>query len=202
MIRSTQFVSTLWLAGLLATGAAASADARKVPHPLPAPQVPANLEVPDGYHVDRLAYAAGTQNQICLPGASETGLVWSFLGPQATLFDRHGEQVATHFLSGNPEEDGIARPTWQHSRDTSAVWAKPVASSTDPEFVEAGAVPWLLLEVVGSAAGPEDGTRLSETSYIQRIDTAGGLTPAGGCTPLGAKKFVPYSAVYVFYQAD
>lgn len=202
MIRSTKSLSTLLLAGLIAAGAASPAAARNGHHQVPPPLVPANLEVPDGYHVDRIAYAAGTQNQICLPGASETGLVWSFLGPQATLFDRHGAQVATHYLSGNPEEDGTARPTWQHSRDTSAVWAKPVASSTDPEFVEAGAVPWLLLEVVGSVAGPEDGARLSETSYIQRIDTAGGLTPAGGCTPLGAKKFVPYSAVYVFYRAD
>jgi len=69
-------------------------------------------------------------------------------GPQATLFNEHGQQVITHFLSPNPDEAGTARATWQHSRDTSAVWARAIASSSDPAFVAPGAIPWLLLELV------------------------------------------------------
>jgi hypothetical protein len=88
------------------------------------------------------------------------------------------------------------------SKDTSAVWAEPIASSTDPDFVEAGAVPWLLRHVVGAEAGPAGGHRLSETTYIQRVATSGGLTPAGACHVPGAKLFVPYTADYVFYRAD
>ena len=204
----TASTKNLLLAGLIAAatlGPVAPAHAHGKGHgddDVVAPAVPANLEVPAGHHAYRIARARGTQNQVCLPGASETGLVWSFFGPQATLYDDRDEQIATHFLSANPFEDGKGRPTWQHSKDTSAVWAEPIASATDPDFVEAGAVPWLLLHVVGAEAGPAGGHKLSETTYIQRVATTGGLTPAGACYVPGAKLFVPYTADYVFYKAD
>src|SRR5690606_19600046 len=123
-----------------------------------------------GYKLYRVDHAVGTQNYICLPSTSEPGVAWSAIGPQATLFDRHGRQVATHFLSANPDEPEILRPTWQHSGDTSAVWAKPVATSTDPSFVAPDAVPWLLLEVVGRREGLRGRARLTWTSYIQRVN--------------------------------
>ena len=41
----------------------------------------------------------------------------------ATLFDAKGGQILTHFLSPNPSENATPRAAWQHSRDTSAVWA-------------------------------------------------------------------------------
>ncbi len=200
----------LLLAGLIAAatlGPVAPAHAHGNGHghgddDVVAPAVPANLEVPAGHRPYLIARASGTQNQICLPGTSETGLVWSFFGPQATLLSDRDEQIATHFLSANPYEDGKGRPTWQHSKDSSAVWAEPIASSADPAFVEAGAVPWLLLHVVGAETGPTGGRKLSRTTYIQRVATTGGLTPAGACYVLGAKTFVPYTADYVFYKAD
>ena len=48
----------------------------------------------------------------------------------------------------------MPRATWQDSRDTSAVWAKAIQTSSDPNFVKPGAIPWLLLEVVGLEHGP------------------------------------------------
>ncbi len=165
------------------------------------PAVPAALEVTDGSRPFLVVHAVGTQNQVCLPRTSGPGLAWTFFGPQASLFDEGSRQLLTHFLSANPSEGGTARPTWQHSRDSSAVWAQPVASSSDPDFVAPGAVPWLLLRVVGTEDGPTGGDRVTETTFIQRVNTSGGVTPAGDCPAVGAKLFVPYTADYVFYRA-
>ena len=69
-----------------------------------------------------------------------------------------------------------AEGTWQSSIDTSAVWAKKIGESVDPKYVAPNSIPWFLLEVVGSKPGPTGGSILSRTSYIQRINTAGGTT--------------------------
>ena len=112
-------------------------------------------------------------------------------------------QVATHFLSPNPIEGGAARATWQHSADTSRVWAAAIASSTDAAFVAPGAIPWLLLKVVGQQGGPGGGTTLSGALFIQRTNTAGGQAPPTGCKTaqdVGRKALVPYETDYVFYR--
>lgn len=190
------------IAGLLALGTSLPAAAERGPGCPTPPPVPANLEVPAGHRPYLAVHATGTQNYVCLPGASSTGLVWTFYGPQATGFDGRDGQVMTHYLSANPVEGGTARPTWQHSRDSSAVWARPIASSTDPDYVEPGAVAWLLLEAVGTENGPNGGRRLAPTTYIQRVETSGGVAPADGCTTLGAKLFVPYETDYFFFRAE
>lgn len=164
------------------------------------PVVPANLTVPSGYAPFMIGHADGTQNYSCLP--SGNGFAWTLYGPQATLFDDDGKQLTTHFLSPNPDESGALRPTWQDSRDTSRVWGVVVDSSTDPAFVAPGSIAWLLLRVVGSeyGSGPD---KLASTVYIQRINTAGGVAPAAGCSrkaDIGKKALVPYTTDYVFYQ--
>jgi hypothetical protein len=165
------------------------------------PPVPANLEVPAGAEAFLAAQATGTQNYICLP--TGTGVSWAFLGPQATLFNADAEQIATHFLSPNPDETGTPRATWQHSRDTSAVWAVGIASSTDSDYVAPGAIPWLLLEVTGAEYGPPFGDKLAGTRFIQRVNTAGGAAPAAGCSSsgdIGRKALVAYTTDYIFYR--
>jgi hypothetical protein len=168
------------------------------------PQVPSNLEPPAGHVVYLEARAYGTQNYICLQTA--TGLGWRFLGPQATLFlpdEVFPQQIATHFLSANPKEHGTPRPTWQSSSDSSLVWGRVAASSTDAAYVSPGAIPWLLVEAAGSAHGPTRGSQLSRTSYILRVNTAGGIAPVSGCsTPehIGALALVPYSTDYFFFS--
>ena len=57
---------------------------------------------------------------------------------------------------------------------------KPGHSSTDPAFVEPGAIPWLLVTKVGVQNGPTGGDWLSATTFIQRVNTHGGLAPATG----------------------
>jgi hypothetical protein len=174
-----------------------------LPQPVHANPVPKNIKVPAGNTVFLEGRAVGTQNYICLPSGS--GVAWTFFGPQATLFNDLDEQVITHFLSPNPYEDGTLRATWQHSQDTSTIWARAIASSSHPGFVAAGAIPWLLLEVVGAEDGPTGGDTLTATTFIQRLNTFGGVAPSTGCTlstDVGKKALVPYEADYVFYKAD
>lgn len=169
---------------------------------LDVPPVPPNLEVPAGHVAYLTTRAFGTQNYVCLPTAS--GPAWKFLGPQATLYrPAHGtphRQVTTHFLAPNPAEGGVARPSWQHSLDSSHVWGRPVAASSDDAYVEAGAIPWLLVEAVGATPGPTGGRGLSRTTYIQRLRTSGGVAPDTDCE-VGIVAMVPYSTDYVFYRA-
>jgi hypothetical protein len=165
------------------------------------PAVPSSLSVPDGYTAFAIGRATGTQNYICMP--SGKNVAWTFLGPQATLFGSDGDQFMTHYLSPNPDENNTARATWRHSRDTSTVWAVAIASYSSPDYVEAGAIPWLLLRVVGSENGPTFGDRLSSTAYIQRVNTSGGVAPASGCrssVDVGKRAMVPYTTDYVFYR--
>ena len=190
----------LLVASMVAMGALTAAGALRADGGIHPPQVPANLEVPAGNQAYLMTHATGTQNYVCLPRSSGAGMGWAFLGPQATGFNDRGEQLLTHYLSNNPFENGVLRPTWQHSRDTSAVWAEPIRSSTDPAYVEPGAVAWLLLELRGADHGPTGGDRLASTTFIQRVNTSGGVAPASDCLQLGAKLFVPYETDYVFYR--
>ena len=196
LIRSV--VMALVLAGLPLAAAAQS--------PIEVPPVPTNLEVPEGNTLFLAARAVGTQNYICVTGA-KNAVRWLFLGPQATLFIDSGggvpQQVTTHFLSFNPEE-GLARPTWQHSVDTSRVWARVKSSSTDATYVAPGAIPWLLLEKAGTELGPSGGGLLAQTTFIQRLNTSGGIAPLTGCANddhIGSVALVPYTTDYFFYRA-
>jgi hypothetical protein len=165
------------------------------------PPVPDNLQVPAGNKVSFLGHAFGTQNYICLPSGS--AFIWTLFTPQATLFDDHDRQVTTHFFSPNPDENGIVRAAWQHSRDTSAVWGRAIASSSDGNFVAPGAIPWLLIQVVGAEDGPTGGDRLTAATFIHRLNTVGGIAPSSGCalsTDVGKTAFMPYTADYFFYK--
>ncbi|MCX6047954.1 MAG: DUF3455 domain-containing protein [Chloroflexi bacterium] len=171
-------------------------------HDLKPPPVPANITVPAGNKLFFVGHAVGTQNYICLPAG--TGVKFTLFTPQATLFNDR-EQATTHYFSPNPVEGGTIRATWQHSKDTSTVWGKVADgnSSTDPAFVATDAIPWLLVTAVGAQTGPTGGDKLTVTSFIQRLNTAGGNAPATGCTGLtdvGNKGFVPYTADYFFYK--
>jgi hypothetical protein len=179
-----------------------------VAHPQPVhadrvrrPRVPADLKVDPAYKAFLEGHATGSQNYICLP--SGTSFAWTLFTPQATLFEDNENQIITHFLSANPLEGGVARATWLHSKDSSAVWAVATDIYTLPDFVAPGAIPWLKLHAVGAQDGPNGGDKLTPAVFIQRINTAGGLAPTTGCaqvTDVGRKALVPYAADYVFYK--
>jgi hypothetical protein len=167
------------------------------------PAVPANIAVEAGNEVYFEGHGVGTQNYVCLP--SGTGVAFKLFTPQATLFSDDDKQLTTHFFGPDPLENGVIRVAWE-ARDTSTVWGqvKPGNSSTDSAFVAPGAVAWLLVTAVGSQDGPNGGDTLTHTTFIQRLNTAGGLAPSVGCTSsadVGNQAFVPYSADYYFFKA-
>jgi hypothetical protein len=198
--------ASLFLAALFAspTPAQAQPSAR-----IDVPPVPLVLEVEAGNSVFMQGHAIGTQNYICVLTAAGT-MDWTFVGPGATLFlTFNGDPVrqnATHYFSANPQEANTLRPTWQHSVDSSRVWGGPSPKmSSDPNFVEAGAIPWLLVKVAGQEVGPTGGSILTQTTFIHRLNTSGGSKPTTGCSQtnhIGDLKFVPYVADYYFYRQD
>jgi hypothetical protein len=181
------------------------------------PDVPPNLRVEDGSHAFLVGHAHGTQNYVCAPSAtSNPGVAYVLFTPEATLFNDDGDQLITHFFSPNPDPDdpntsaavvadGAIRATWIHSRDGSSVWAK---LHTDAKGVigsftpDKSAVPWLLLDRVGTEDGLTGGNILSKTTQVQRLNTTGGVPPEEGCgspSDLGHQAFVSYTADYFFY---
>jgi len=176
------------------------------PPPLPAGMAP----VPAGNELFLGTHAAGTQNYVCQP--SGAGVAYVLFTPQATLSGEDGVQVITHFNSPNPDEpnadpkvvapQGTIRATWQF-KDTSRVWAK-VHQPDGAVTVDKDAIAWLLLDAVGHQSGPTGGDKLKETTFVQRLNTTGGLAPKTGCsslTDVGNKAFVPYTADYFFYKS-
>ena len=165
------------------------------------PRVPNEIRVPPGNEAFLKGHGVGTQNYICLP--SDDGFAFKLFTPEATLFDGFKKQIITHFFSPNPAEDGKIRVTWQHSTDTSIVWGGTAIPSTDPKFVAEDAIAWLLVPKAAVEVGPTGGGTLTAVTFIQRLNTSGGLAPleeCAGLSDLGKEKFVPYEADYFFYR--
>jgi len=206
MIRRLAVSTHRWMASRVLAAAGVSALGLAVPAAAAGPAQPAlpAVLIPDGATPYLRTHAVGTQNYICL--ATGSGLAWRFIGPQATLFVtlfKFEQQLTTHFLSPNPDEAGILRATWQASFDSSRVWAQARQVVDDPAVIGTGNIPWLLLQRVGARPGPAGGSLLSQATWIQRVNTVGGVAPAAGCsqsTDTGAMALVPYSTDYVFLR--
>jgi hypothetical protein len=178
------------------------------------PTVPPNLQVEAGNKAFLKGEATGTQNYVCVPSAaSPTGVAYALFTPEATLFsDDDGGQIITHFFSPNPDPrdpntnpavvapGGAIRATWVHSQDGSSIWAK--LHTNGAAIVDQNSIAWLLLDAVGVEDGPTGGDILAKTTFVQRVNTTGGLAPKTGCgSPgdLGHQAFIPYTADYFFY---
>jgi hypothetical protein len=137
--------------------------------------VPDIIKVPAGNKKIAEMSARGVQTYQCTNGA------WVFVQPDAILRD-HGRAEVLHSKG----------PVWTSTRDGSSVTAAAQASSPVP-----GAIPELLLKATGNR-GPGV---FAGVTYIQRLDTRGGVTPSGACTE-GATASVPYTANYAFWVAE
>jgi hypothetical protein len=138
---------------------------------------PAALKVPDGNRLTGVLAADGVQTYTCADGA------WKLLEPAATLRAEKGRAQRTVALHSRG-------PVWVSTVDGSAVNAAAVASSP-----RTGTIPELLLRATATR-----GTGVfAGVSYIQRLDTRGGVAPTAACT--GTDQIsVPYSATYAFYK--
>lgn len=138
-----------------------------------------NLAVPAGNKVSARLFAAGTQNYMW------NNTTWYFVGPTADLSaDAGGNSLLGIHYAG---------PTWV-SNSGSGVVGRLVDKCT----VDANSIPWLLLSAV-SSRGPGI---FEGTTFIQRINTVGGNAPTTPGAAYGEMARVPYTAEYVFYQAQ
>ena len=140
-----------------------------------AAHVPDAIQVDNGHKPYLQAHAVGVPIYGC------TAAGWALVAPRAALYD-HGRLVATHF----------AGPTWR-AKDGSTVKATKVAG-----VPVAGTIDWLKLQAVETTPG-----RFGRTSFIQRINTTGGLAPAASqCTAetIGVQREIPYTADYRFFK--
>ncbi len=149
--------------------------------------IPPEIAVPAGNQIVLIARGFGSQDYECRADASGA-LAWTFRAPQALLFADDGTLVARHF--GGIDVDLPAGVYWQSTLDGSRVHSGRVVAVPNP-----GAIPLLRVEAADHAG---EGI-FADVSFIQRLDTVGGVGPTGACPRAGLLRIVPYSATYVFY---
>lgn len=145
--------------------------------------LPEPVRVPAGQKMTMVATGVGQITYECrekkdMAGAHE----WAFVGPVATLFGADRKPVGKYY----------AGPTWE-ANDGSKVTGKQLAVAP----AAPGSIPLQLVKAEpASGAGAMNGV-----SYIQRVNTKGGVAPAAACdaTSKGRREQVAYEADYVFY---
>jgi Protein of unknown function (DUF3455) len=137
------------------------------------------LRVEAGNRVALHAYAEGVQIY------RWNGTSWTFIAPDAQLFpddDAQTQVFGIHYVG----------PTWESTSGSSVRGALDDLCVSDPN-----ALPWLRLRAV-SSEGP--GLFLG-TTFIQRLNTVGGIAPTFSGSVVGEEARVPYTADYYFYKA-
>ena len=124
--------------------------------------------------------ATGVQVYECRAGSNGAAPSWTFVAPEAVLFDESGQRAGDHG----------AGPYWalaDGSRIVGSVRGRADAPRAD-------AIPWLLLETRNTGVAG----RLAAVHRVQRVQTEGGLAPATGCDTqrAGTRVRVPYRADY------
>ncbi|MFL6468653.1 MAG: DUF3455 domain-containing protein [Pyrinomonadaceae bacterium] len=145
------------------------------------PELPAacsELQVDAGNKLAFHVYATGSQIY------RWTGTAWVLFAPDAKLYVNENYQglVGTHF----------GGPTWKSNSGSSVVAARVKDCLPDTN-----AIAWLKLQTV-VAEGPGI---FSRVTFIQRVNTVGGLKPTSPGSFVGDEVKVPYTAEYYFYRA-
>lgn len=140
--------------------------------------VPSSLQPPAGNVLTAEFLGRGVQVYQC----STVG-TWVFLEPAANLL---GYDTVTGSIQTAIHYKG---PTWQSTTDGSLVQGTTIAS-----VPVTGSIPELLLQATANQGPGIFGT----VTYINRLDTTGGVAPTTSCTT-GQTDGVPYTATYLFY---
>ena len=148
------------------------------------PTVPETIAVPPGSVLLFSREAKGVQTYECQNSQ------WVFHAPRALLFDPQSYQpTGIHY--GGVDRGLTPGPWWESVADGSRIRGGRALSAPSPN---ADSIPQLRLEVL-----ERYGTGVfSPVSYIQRLNTVGGVGPTGECQT-GAQREVPYTADYYFY---
>ena len=154
-----------------------------------APMVDPAITVPNGHQLVMSALGSGDLTYECkAKAAMPDTFEWSFVGPVAGLTDKNGIAVGKYY----------GGPTWE-SNDGSRVTGKQLAVVPG----NPGSIPLQLVKTNGGTGTGAMGA-MSDISYIQRLNTVGGIAPTDNCSNdnLGAKKMVKYQADYLFYKPN
>ena len=146
--------------------------------------VPAPVQPPSGQKAAMTWTGTGELTYECRAKADNMSMFeWGFVGPDAKLADAKSKAAMGKYYAG---------PTWE-AADGGKITGKQVAVAP----ASAGNIPFQLVKTE-----PGSGS-LKDVTYIQRVNTKGGVAPADPCNASvkGLKKTVPYSADYVFYKA-
>ena len=131
-----------------------------------------------------MLHAEGVHVFECKPLAADPSrFAWAFSGPDATLYD-----------GGRPVARNAAENVFEAITDRSSVSAA-IRSHQDGGPSN---LPWLLLR---ARSTPDDGLFARVTS-LQRVNTAGGVAPVGGCDAdnAGKEARAAFTADYYFYR--
>jgi len=146
--------------------------------------VPEAVRPPPGHKMSLHTVGVGEITYECrVKTGSSDAYDWAFVAPVATLSDVNKQAVGKYY----------AGPTWE-ANDGSKVSGKQVAVAP----ASAGSIPLQLVK-----AEPASGTgTMNGVTYIQRLNTKGGVAPTDACSAssAGARKQVSYQADYVFYK--
>jgi len=152
--------------------------------------IPASVDLPtnapNGNARVATFYAVGVQKYKAqeIAGSSPVAYQWTFVAPQADLYDATNKKVGNH----------SAGPTWQLSAADSVFGQAYTPPRTAPGG-DAGSIDWLLLM-------PKEGKSptgiFADVSYVQRIATKGGKAPTVPPTAATDVVEVGYTAVYRF----
>lgn len=135
-------------------------------------QVPDTIQPPVGNKRIAEMDARGVQTYQCTNG------VFTFQQPDAILT-----------ANGKPQILHTAGPIWTSVVDGSTVGGTVVGTAPSPNAIAQ------LLLAGHKVRGPG---LLADVTFIQRLDTTGGLAPTGACVE-GTTASVPYTATYTFW---
>src|SRR5215813_3768852 len=126
------------------------------------PELPAqcaSIQVEAGNKLAFHAYAKGVQ----IYKWNLVTQTWDFVGPQAGLFAEPGYfgEIGSHYVG----------PTWESKSGSKVVGRRVLGTGCQPDPT---AIAWLLLERV-SSRGPGI---FKSVTFIQRVNTTGGLAPS------------------------
>lgn len=166
---------------VVAGGAFASIRAARVNDDIQPPVLPSPLcdsvRVPAGNEVATRLYAKGSQIY------RWDGSSWVFVGPEARLYadPNYQAEVGMHY----------AGPYWESYSGSKVRGSKMEGCTPDPNAID-----WLKLRAV-ETSGPGV---FSSTTFIQRVNTAGGKAPTTPGQTVGEVANVPYTTEYYFYH--
>lgn len=147
------------------------------------PEECGSIRAPEGNKLAFHVYAKGVQ-------IYKWNLItqkWDLLAPQAGLFaeENYFGEVGSHY----------GGPTWESKSGSKVEGRRVLGTGCTPDPT---AIAWLLLKQIRT----EGSGIFSKVTFIQRVNTTGGLVPSTPGTFDGEIKESAYTAEYYFYRAE